>query len=70
MYWILGLALVVYLIYRFTPITIKFTKPRDRRQELQDLRRLHETMSGSRCHKCGERYVGLAMDCKCTNYGE
>jgi hypothetical protein len=24
---------------------------------------------GGRCNLCGEPYVGLAMDCRCTNYG-
>ena len=23
-----------------------------------------------RCNICGHQYVGLAMDCKCTNWGE
>ena len=27
-------------------------------------------MSGDICNKCYEEYRGLAMDCKCTNYGQ
>lgn len=26
-------------------------------------------MNDMNCNKCGEPYVGLAMDCRCTNYG-
>jgi hypothetical protein len=22
------------------------------------------------CHLCGEQYVGLAQDCRCTNWGK
>jgi hypothetical protein len=42
---------------------------RVRRQLMDDIR--HELMMdiGDRCNKCGERYVGLALDCRCTNYG-
>jgi hypothetical protein len=25
---------------------------------------------GGRCNICREPYVGLAMDCRCTNYGK
>lgn len=30
---------------------------------------LKEQLSGERCWKCHERYVGLALDCRCTNWG-
>ncbi len=30
---------------------------------------LKEMMDGARCGQCKERYVGLARDCRCTNWG-
>ena len=30
---------------------------------------LKEKMAGVRCWECGERYVGLALDCRCTDWG-
>lgn len=42
---------------------------RVRRQLMEDLR--HELMMDAvaRCNICGEQYVGLALDCRCTHYG-
>jgi preprotein translocase subunit YajC len=43
-----------------------------REQQTADRRAFHraaEMAQGTRCSICGERYVGLAMDCRCTNWG-
>jgi hypothetical protein len=29
----------------------------------------HTPATMGRCNLCGEPYVGLALDCRCTNYG-
>ena len=34
------------------------------------VKELHEWASGNRCDVCGEQYVGMARDCRCTNYGK
>ena len=33
------------------------------------LREAQNTAAG-RCNICGEQYVGMALDCKCTNWGK
>lgn len=40
---------------------------RERLLDLWSHRR--EIREANRCGKCGERYVGLAQDCACTNWG-
>ena len=37
-------------------------------KELSDIHYKH--FSGRVCNICHEPYVGVAQDCKCTNYGE
>ena len=31
--------------------------------------REYDRMMAGYCNICGEKYVGLAQDCRCTNYG-
>ena len=45
-------------------------KTSSRVTDAAESQRLHASRTGSRCWKCGEKYVGLALDCRCTNWGK
>jgi hypothetical protein len=39
-------------------------------EEAAIVREAMEVVRGERCHICRQKYIGLAMDCKCTNWGK
>lgn len=40
-----------------------------RAADLAAIRRLGAEIAGNQCSICHERYVGIAQDCACTNWG-
>lgn len=42
---------------------------RRREREIREEVRKAYNRAG-RCNICGEQYVGMALDCKCTNWGK
>lgn len=40
------------------------------RRDREAIQRVVEIVDGTRCNICKELYVGLAQDCKCTNWGK
>ena len=63
---LIGGAMALYVIVR---ILVRKHYNRRTRRIIEDINRELHALSGGRCNKCGEQYVGLALDCRCTNYG-
>lgn len=66
--------LIVWVLYRILSgkpaIAVRLRPVQPSPQaELASVRRLQGMMSGTRCWQCKEEYVGLALDCACTNRG-
>lgn len=65
----MGELLIVVLLVLLIFVISRKRRP-IRHMSVEEAAKAHEILTGERCHICGERFVGLAMDCRCTNWGE
>lgn len=68
--WILSMLGMLFVVKIMRKKFARKNAPVPSGQLKEMMSHLQEKLNGVRCWECGERYVGLALDCRCTNWGK